>query len=103
MPDFKLTYSTMFDPPAELHARFDAALGALRACLGAEHAMLIGGRDERAPRQFAVRSPIDTRVVLGRFQAGEDVHARAAVAAAQSIGSVEESRRMLIRPRGRAA
>jgi 1-pyrroline-5-carboxylate dehydrogenase len=26
--------------------------------------------------------PIDTRIVLGRFQAGEDVHARAAVAAA---------------------
>src|SRR5690606_9973995 len=40
--------------------------------------------DERAPRQFAVRSPIDTRTVLGRFQAGEDVHARAAVAAARA-------------------
>ena len=37
--------------------------------------MLIGGRDVRAPRQFAAHSPIDTRVVLGRFQAGEDVHA----------------------------
>ncbi len=84
MPDFKLTYSTMFDPPAALHDRFDAAVGVLRGQLGAEHAMLIGGRDERAPRQFPVRSPIDTRVVLGRFQAGEDVHARAAVAAAQA-------------------
>ena len=84
MPQFKLTYSTMFDPPAELHARFDAAVGAIRAHLGAEHAMHIGGRDERAPRQFAVRSPSDTRIVLGRFQAGEDVHARAAVAAAKA-------------------
>jgi acyl-CoA reductase-like NAD-dependent aldehyde dehydrogenase len=81
---FKLTYSTMFDPPPELHTQFDAALAAVRAHLGGEHAMLIGGRDERAPRQFAVRSPIDTRVVLGRFQAGEDIHARAAVDAARA-------------------
>jgi len=80
--EFKLTYSTMFDPPPELHVRFEAALDAIRAHLGGEHAMLIGGRDERAPRQFSVRSPIDTRDELGRFQAGEDVHAHAAVAAA---------------------
>ncbi|MFO1396133.1 MAG: aldehyde dehydrogenase family protein [Burkholderiales bacterium] len=80
---FKLTYSTMFDPPPELHAQFEIALARVRGHLGAEHAMLIGGRDERAPRQFAVRSPSDTRVVLGRFQAGEDVHAKAAVAAAR--------------------
>ena len=81
---FNLTYSTMFDPPPELHVRFEAALAAVRAHLGGEHPMSIGGRDERAPRQFAVTSPIDTRVVLGRFQAGEDTHARAAVAAAKA-------------------
>ncbi len=84
MAEFKLTYSTMFDPPPELHARFESALRAVRAHLGGEHPMLIGAHDERAPRQFAVRSPIDTRDVLGRFQAGEDVHARAAVAAAKT-------------------
>jgi 1-pyrroline-5-carboxylate dehydrogenase len=80
---FKLTYSTMFDPPAELHARFDAAVAALRSHLGAEHPLAIGGRDERAARQFEVKSPIDTRVVLGRFQAGDAAHAQAAVAAAK--------------------
>jgi 1-pyrroline-5-carboxylate dehydrogenase len=79
---FKLTYSTMFDPPAELHARFDAAVAALRPHLGAEHAMLIGGRDERSTRRFDTKSPIDTRIVLGRFQAGDATHADAAVAAA---------------------
>ncbi len=84
MDAFKLTYSTMFDPPAELHARFDAAVSAIRANLGGEHPMVIGGRDERAPRQFTIKSPIDTRDVLGRFQAGEDRHARAAVAAANA-------------------
>src|SRR5512138_3177697 len=80
---FKLTYSTMFDPPSELHDGFERALGAIRANLGGEHAMLIGGSDERAPRQFAVASPIDTRTILGRFQAGDDVHANAAVDAAR--------------------
>ncbi len=80
---FKLTYSTMFDPPPELHERFEQALALIRGHLGGEHPMLIGGHDVRAPRQFAVRSPIDTRDVLGRFQAGEDVHARDAVAAAR--------------------
>ena len=27
---FRLTYSTMFDPPVELHQRFDAALARVR-------------------------------------------------------------------------
>ena len=80
---FKLTYSTMFDPPQELHDGFEGALSAIRASLGGEHPMYIDGRDERAPRQFTVRSPIDTRVELGRFQAGEDVHGRAAIDAAK--------------------
>ncbi len=80
---FKLTYSTMFDPPAELHARFEAALAAIRPHIGAEHAMLIGEGNERALRRFEARSPIDTRFVLGRFQAGGATEADAAVAAAQ--------------------
>ncbi len=79
---FKLTYSTMFDPPAALHEAFESALQQVRSRLGAEHAMLIDGRDVRAPRQFTVKSPIDVRIELGRFQAGEDIHAQAAVAAA---------------------
>jgi len=80
---FKLTYSTMFDPPPELHARFEAALAAIGPHLGAEHAMLIGGASERATRQFSVRTPIDSRRVLGRFQAGDAQHAAAAVGAAK--------------------
>jgi 1-pyrroline-5-carboxylate dehydrogenase len=81
---FKLTYSTMFDPPAELHGWFEEALVNVRTYAGTEHPMLIGGRDERAPRQFELVSPIDTRQVLGRFQAGDATHAYAAVAAAKA-------------------
>jgi 1-pyrroline-5-carboxylate dehydrogenase len=84
MSPFKLTYSTMFDVPAELNGRFDEALVTVRTYAGAEHAMLIDGRDVRAPLQFEAKSPIDQRVVLGRFQAGDATHAAAAVAAARA-------------------
>ena len=80
---FRLTYSTMFDPPPELHARFDAAVASLRPHLGAEHALAVGGRDELAAQHFEVRSPIDTRVLIGRFQAADASHAERAVAAAK--------------------
>ena len=66
---FTLTYSTMFDPPQELHERFDDAIASVRSFLSAEHPMLIGGHDERAPQQYGLKSPIDTRVLLGRFEA----------------------------------
>ena len=32
--DFKLTYATMFDPPAEFHERFEAALAKVGGSLG---------------------------------------------------------------------
>ena len=82
-PDFKLTYSTMFDPPPALHKRFEAALTDARRQLGVEHPMLIGDVDVRAARQFDIRSPADTRITLGRFQAGDAGHAAAALAAGQ--------------------
>ena len=42
---FKLTYATMFNPPEELHERFNAALKKVKASLGQEHAMIIDGKD----------------------------------------------------------
>ncbi len=80
---FKLTYSTMFDPPPELHTRFDEALATLKPHLGAEHPMLVEGRPLRAARQIEARSPIDQRLALGRFQAGDPAHAATAVTAAK--------------------
>jgi 1-pyrroline-5-carboxylate dehydrogenase len=80
---FKLTYSTMFNPPEELHARFDAALAAVKGALGAEHPMWIDGRGVAAAEKFDVRSPIDRDWVLGRFPRGTGADAAAAVAAAE--------------------
>jgi 1-pyrroline-5-carboxylate dehydrogenase len=80
---FKLTYSTMFDPPEEMHSRFEAALADVRATLGATHAMHVGGRDVGAARTYEKRSPVDRRLVLGRFPLGEVGDVDRAVAAAK--------------------
>ena len=42
---FKLTYSTMFSAPEELHQRFEEALGQVRTGLGATLPLFIGGQD----------------------------------------------------------
>ncbi len=82
--DFRLTYSTMFDPPPELHLRFDAALGRVRTALGREHAMWIGGRAVAARERFEVHSPIDRECVIGSFVLGGADDAAAAIAAAKA-------------------
>jgi 1-pyrroline-5-carboxylate dehydrogenase len=74
----------MFDSAPEVHACFDAALADVRANLGAEHAMLIGGAEVRADGQFESRSPIDTDIILGRFQEGSAADVDAAVTKARA-------------------
>ncbi len=80
---FKLTYSTMFNPPEEMHARFERALAEVKAGLGASHPMYIDGRDVEAGQGVARTSPIDDRVVTGRFPSGGAADVEAAVAAAR--------------------
>jgi 1-pyrroline-5-carboxylate dehydrogenase len=52
---FRLTYATMFDPPAEMHERFDAALARVGTRLGARHELFVDGVD-RGAQQHAHRS-----------------------------------------------
>jgi len=40
---FKLTYATMFNPPPELHTRFEEEVAKIRANLGQDYAMIING------------------------------------------------------------
>ncbi|HUL67752.1 MAG TPA: aldehyde dehydrogenase family protein [Burkholderiaceae bacterium] len=79
---FKLTYSTMFDPPPQLHANFDAALERVRSRLGATHSMWVDGAARTAGQVFEVFAPSDTRVLLGRFASGSSDDVDAAVRAA---------------------
>jgi 1-pyrroline-5-carboxylate dehydrogenase len=81
---FKLTYATMFNPPEELHQRYEAALAEIKSNLGREHAMIINGVDRKAREQFEDKSPINTDWVLGKFQQGDAQDAADAVAAAKA-------------------
>lgn len=85
-PSFRLTYSTMFDPPAVMHERFEAALARVRPSLGREHPMFVDGKPRTTPSGFEVRSPIDTDLVIGRFQSGSAADVDAAVSAARHAG-----------------
>ncbi|HEU4627404.1 MAG TPA: aldehyde dehydrogenase family protein [Steroidobacteraceae bacterium] len=81
--DFKLTYSTMFDPPAALHERFETALTRVRNALGASHASFIDGADHALEVAFDLRTPIDRTCVLGRFPDATPAEVDRAMAAAK--------------------
>lgn len=80
---FKLTYSTMFNPPAELHAHFDAAMARAQGGLGASHALHIAGEDRRANRTLQERSPADQARLLGEFAAASATDVEDALQAAR--------------------
>jgi len=80
---FKLTYATMYNPPEDLHTRYDEALTKIKAELGREHGMIIDGKDALSQEKFENRSPTNTDLVLGIFQKGTAVDAAAAIAAAR--------------------
>ncbi len=81
---FKLTYATMFDPPAEMHVRFDAAMAEVKAALGARHPLHIGGADRHSADHDARYSPIDQRLLLGHFPLANRADADDAMIAARS-------------------
>ena len=80
---FKLTYATMFNPPDELHTRFEDTLTSLKSKLGSEYGMIIAGKDHFSAEKFENRSPIDTDMVLGMFQKGSAKDAGMALNAAR--------------------
>ena len=82
MSQFRLTYSTMFNPPEALHQAFEAALLRVRNALGGTHLLHIDGRDVAAQEQYCTSSPIDTRLQLGNFQRASVADVAAAVGAA---------------------
>jgi 1-pyrroline-5-carboxylate dehydrogenase len=81
---FKLTYATMFNPPEELHDRYDEALETLKANMGQDYPMIIGGEEVTTEEKIENRSPIDRDWVLGTFQKGDESHAEDAIAAARA-------------------
>jgi 1-pyrroline-5-carboxylate dehydrogenase len=80
---FKLTYATMFNPPEELHTKFDQALEKTRANLGKEYPMIIDGKNVYSDEKFEDRTPINTDTVLAVMQKGNEKHAQQAIMAAR--------------------
>ncbi|MBI5293758.1 MAG: aldehyde dehydrogenase family protein [Chloroflexi bacterium] len=81
---FRLTYSTMFSPPEEMHTKFEKALAGVRANLGRDHGMIINGQDRFVEAKFEDRSPINADWVLGTFQKGSAQDAHDAIGAAEA-------------------
>ncbi|MEW6718781.1 MAG: aldehyde dehydrogenase family protein [Chloroflexota bacterium] len=84
MADFKLTYATMFNPPEELHTRFDGALKKVKAGLGKEYGMFINGKDVFVSEKFEDRCNSNTDLILAVMQKGDEKHAQKALAAARA-------------------
>ena len=81
----KITYATMTaDRMEDLHRELDGAIEHVKTRFGRSYPMMIGGREVRASSEFDDRSPIDTRILIGRFQSGSREQVRDAIAAARA-------------------
>ena len=80
----KITYATLSGEGLdEVHGALDEAIERAPDSFGAEHAMIVGEDRVSADKQFEDRSPVDDRIVMGRFQSGTAQHVQHAVAAAR--------------------
>ncbi len=78
-PEAKITYVTLLADPS-IHPKYEAALKEVNGELGKHHSMFIDGRRVVASDgEFDVRSPLDTKILLGYFQKGTSQHARKAI------------------------
>ena len=81
--EFKITYATIFNPPDELHTKYDAALKTVKAGLGKEYAMIINNKDVFANEKVADFSPVNRDWTLAQMQKGNEKHALQALEAAR--------------------
>jgi len=67
----KITYATMTaDRMEDLHRELDTAIAQVKSTFGKSYPLVIGGKEVKAASEFDDRSPIDTRILLGKFQSG---------------------------------
>ncbi|HVC19048.1 MAG TPA: aldehyde dehydrogenase family protein [Vicinamibacterales bacterium] len=89
----KITYATMSaDQMEDLHRELDAAIQQVRTTFGRSYPMFIGGREVRAAAEFEDRSPIDTRMLIAKFQKGTRDDVKQAIAAARAAYPAWSSR-----------
>src|SRR5437773_12339432 len=68
----------------DLHSALDEAIERVKASFGKSYPLIVGGREVRAAAEFDDRSPIDTRILLGKFQSASREQVRDAIAAARA-------------------
>src|SRR6266566_3256514 len=80
----KITYATMTaDRMEDLHRELDRAIEQVQTTFGRTYPLIIGEQAVRSSSEFEDRSPIDTRILLGRFQSATRDQVRDAIAAAR--------------------
>src|SRR5204863_6588486 len=80
----KITYATMTaDRMEDLHRELDRAIEQVQTTFGSGYPLVIGEHVVRSSSEFEDRSPIDTRILLGRFQSASREQVRDAIAAAR--------------------
>lgn len=83
--EIKITYTTANVDLSAFHHYFDEALSNIRSEFGQQHSLYINGEAIQVDTPHLVDvSPIDTDVVLGRFQGATPVEVDQAVAAARA-------------------
>ncbi len=78
----KLTYVSLPDDES-IHAGYERALDEALPELGKSHPLHIGGSEIFIQPVFEVRSPFDTRILVGRFQTAPPVLIRSAIMTAK--------------------
>jgi 1-pyrroline-5-carboxylate dehydrogenase len=81
----KITYATMSAERMEdLHRELDRAIEQVRSTFGRSYPLVIGAGHIQLAEQFEARSPIDTRILLGRFPRAGVEHVRSAIGEARA-------------------
>jgi len=84
----KITYVTLFADES-IHPRYESAVERFGRGLGQHYPMYIGTEEILSDAgEFEERSPIDTSIVLGHFQRGNEAHAKAAIEQAKKSFTV---------------
>jgi 1-pyrroline-5-carboxylate dehydrogenase len=83
MNEKKITYTSL-STSDRVHHEFETALGNVADVLGKRYPLRINGKDVYTAHEFSLRSPIDTSLLIGTFQQGEDMHTEAAIAASKT-------------------
>src|SRR3954452_20266144 len=81
----KITYATMTgDQMQDLHRELDTAIEQVKSTFGKSYPLVINGKEVKGVSEFEDRSPIDTRILLGKSKSESRGQVRDAIAAAKA-------------------